>query len=382
MKYVKLFENYKSQIFIEKLASLIIKDITKRTIKYKKWDEYNEEYSTDLLIYSILPSALNNVNTNKHGFDSEFKKFIKDNNKWLRILVEEEYNNSPKGDYTAHKYRDKEITLYYSDKDITFYYNSLNGDFSKIEHWNLVNFLNTRKNALEHELQHAYDDWRSNNKFVKYDKNFPYKGSDNYLSKYYKSSHEISAFFTSTISEIFDYDYRTKSKYGVGEYIDTTKWEDVLQAFMAEFPIWEEQSDKVKKRLTIRLYQIYDNKIGKRSTPQIDITDKVNKLSGELRKKYGSSIYIFYSHTYNYIKIDKIKVDTIEEEIEIYKEIIRLADINRKTITTNIHKGWTTNAIMKAKKYLKELGFTKNHLSNTDYRFMDDYIRYTKRKDK
>ena len=56
------------------------------------------------------------------------------------------------------------------------------------------------------------------------------------------------------------------------------------------------------------------------------------------------------------------------------------ADIYRKTIAVDLIKNYTTKSIFYGKQYLKLFGFIKNTKPKRDYKFMEGYIRYTKRK--
>lgn len=386
MKYLKLYENVKSHNQIITLSKLIITAIVNRTIKYKKWNDNDDMYENNsaLMMYCILPVVLKDIDVRGKGFDINFRNFIKNKKKWFRISVDVKSSDSNvEGVYKRDNFvtyrQNKEIYLYYDKDDIENYFKKLDGDLKKINYYNLSEFLEKGRNSLIHELQHAYDDWNSNSKAFKPNRITPNKNDENKEKKYntyLKSSHEISAFFTNTTDKVFN----QKNINGYYHVYDPTKWEDAMKSFIELYPKWEILNDKIKKRLITRLYQIWDDKYGgNKKFNKKDITEKLKKLVVELRKEYDGEIYIYYYHDNNSIEIKTIKVNSIEIEKNIYKKIIRLADTYRKIITTNVYKGFTTSAIMKAKVYLKEFGFSNNKTNKRDYRFSDDYIRYSRR---
>ena len=386
MKYIKLFENLKTHKQIEHLSELILSALANKTLKEKYWEYRNYEHNPITLIESILPVVLSKIDNKNQGFDREFKKFIKDKRAWLRIMCDE-MDSKTEGKYDSDRIKfDKnnniniEIYLYFDMNDVENYFETINKDLNNMTYHNLYKFLLLRKEALIHELQHAYDDWSSDGNAIKL-KNISKRDDkeDSYI-KYVKSPHEISAHFTHIASRILEYGYKYQPDgyYGITYNNDT--WKGAAEIFKKEFPRWEKQKPSVKKRLITRFYELWYDRYGKKDKQSKDITENVKKLVNEMRNDYGKEIYIYYHTDLNAIIIHTMKVETIENEKVIYKKLIRLADIYRKTIAVSLYKGYTTNAIGKAKEYLKEYGFIKNTKPKRDYKFREDYIRYSKRK--
>lgn len=389
MKFVKLFERYKNHNNIVKLASLIINAIANRTISYDKWNKGDKEIydnSPNNLMDNILPIILSNIDVKGKGFDKEFIKFIKDKNIWFRISTHIASDKTNKrGEYIFDNNTDKkqlQINLYYNYNDVVDYYNSLNEDISNMNYHNLVKFLNIRKNTLEHELQHAYDDRRSDGKAFKNIVRLPNRESDDYIEKhkeYSNTEHEISAFFTNTATKILDYSY--KNDRDLFSSYNLSNWKDCIEAFKREFPNWSNVTPETKKKLISRFYILWAKQF-KKKIKNIDITDKVKILQETLRSKYNTNdILLWYYHDNNYIKISEMYANSTEDEESILKEIIKLADTYRKTVGISVYKKHTSIYVMKTKKLLRVLGFNKNYgTSKSDYRFREEWIRPSKRK--
>lgn len=114
-----------------------------------------------------------------------------------------------------------------------------------VENFNHIivnNFIELFRQTIIHELQHWYDDIRSKGKY--FDRNL-----NNNHEQYLNLSHEISARFTQNVSKLDD----------VIEYND---FKDYLKHFIAMFNGWKNLDEKIKKRLTVRLFTHY-NKMDK-----------------------------------------------------------------------------------------------------------------------
>jgi len=378
-----LFENIKNQKNIEILSELVINKIVNKSLK--KYKKYKDIYNP---IYLISALSLNEIDVRGKGFDRNFQKYIKTYNLSFKFKKGEN-NSTTKATYimSNNKYISNIIEIYLTDDDLTDLFEDNN-----MNYMSFYGFLIKFKNSLIHELQHSFDDWRSDSKYLP--KNFKNR-EDKYTKrnnihdteediedkriefiKYAKSKHEISAFFTGISSELLDYSYTPKNMW---KSYDVNNWSNVMNEFKIKFPAWDEQSEKTKKRLIQRLYILWSDKFKSKHEDK-DITNKLETLVNDLRTKYDGDIYIHYSHHLNQIKIQELNVKNIETEREIYIKLIKLADTYKKTITVSLYKNYTTKMIGKAKNYLKEFGFFRNHKTNTDYKFMDEYVRYSKRK--
>lgn len=99
------------------------------------------------------------------------------------------------------------------------------------------NFIQMFRETIIHELQHWYDDIRSKGKY--FDKN-----DNNNIQQYLNLSHEISARFTENVSKLDD----------VNEY---DNFKDYFEHFINMFDGWKNLDEKIKKRLTVRLFTHY-----------------------------------------------------------------------------------------------------------------------------
>lgn len=391
---IKLFERYENHDNIKKLADLIIMAIANRTIKYDKWNKGDKDIyqsSPSTMMGMILPVVLADIDVKGKGFTREFRNFIKDKKQHFRVLAETMGKNSrTKGAYfpdnlDTYKKRVR-IELYYDKDSIdNYFYDTLDSNISNMNRYNLHKFLNLRKNTLEHELQHAFDDYRSKGKFNKGTVLLPSDvNSPNYISKYkdyVNSSHEISAFFTNTASKVLDVSYKNKSKWYADSYYDPSNWDKVSNAFKSEFPSWDSVDTNVQKKLMKRLYQLYSTMYPSKIKGK-DIKDKVKSLEKYLINKYNTDkIMLWYNHDHNYIIIDEMYANSEEDEESILKEILKLADTYKKIVGINLYKKHTSIYLTKSRKLLRSLGFFDNYKSNKrDYRFREEWIRYSKRK--
>lgn len=128
--------------------------------------------------------------------------------------------------------------------------------------------------TLLHELQHAYDDYRSKGKFIK--KNFTGKK----LETYYRSNHELNAYFTDTISKVVFYtvDYEeTPTSIDDGIVIVIRKINDfniIKQNFINQFKGWSYLTEDIKKKIIHRLGKYY-----------IMVNEKIQKYNKEKHTK-------------------------------------------------------------------------------------------------
>jgi hypothetical protein len=391
MNNIKLFERYNNYKNIEKLAELVINAITNRTMEYDKWNKGDKDYyenSPITLMSMILPIVISNIDIKAKGFTREFRNFIKDKKQHFRVEANiMSKNSSTRGSYFPDKFKnskkDIRIELYYDMNDIEDYFKSIDSDIANMNYWNLSKFLNIRKNTLEHELQHAFDDYRSNGKFLKKIINVPNRDSDDYVEKhkeYSNTPHEISAFFTNTATKVLDYGYKNKRDIFSSKH-DPSNWKQLLNAFKIEFPNWDTVDSKTQFKLIKRLSNLWNSKFKKKET-SIDITDKVKDFESTLRDKYNTEdIRLWYTHDHNYINIYELHMKSVEDEESILIEIVKFSDRHRKTVGITLQKKHTSIYVTKTRKFLRELGFFKNYGSNKqDYRFREEWIRYTKRK--
>ncbi|MFW6243425.1 MAG: hypothetical protein ACOC2W_04630, partial [bacterium] len=112
--------------------------------------------------------------------------------------------------------------------------------------------------TLQHELQHAFDDYRSNGKYIKnkqynnYRKHKDELDYDTRLKQYLNLSHEIWARFTEAISKIYEHPHLASNK----------KFNEIWEEFKRVFKIKNITDENTIKRLQKALYK-YHEKYGK-----------------------------------------------------------------------------------------------------------------------
>lgn len=309
---IKLFETYKSQIELERLTNDMIQNIVKNTLEYHKnfvWKEQRigsssmkghiydfgtegtygiqDVHNNQVKFYTDTEYRdLDSLNVewsklNLHRFTdikktflykytleyNELKDFINDEKFGnIMIIPIKDRNLSKKrlGDYNERGM----ITLYYSDDLLSELRKAKHkllkeSDFKEVDFSdNAFQILKTHFfDTLLHELQHVYDDYRSDGKYSKHLTSDFFKNKhtadllhskdrlsgeekdfiNNINKQYLKFPHEINARFTQAISKI-----------------DFTKdWTSVLKSFKYNFHGWDLMSDKYKKKLIRKLSQFF-----------------------------------------------------------------------------------------------------------------------------
>lgn len=339
MKYLKLFETYKSQKELEKLTDLCIRKIAHETWDWHDsfiWNETkgweNEPWSTEGKTFRVKflikpPGFVDNANyvvslNNGHkimfkGYNLEidykdveltwsevnqfiFKKLIVTNvyssakndinefdetrdfieNTDIQIKSTSINPNGDKGALIAYSDKNMEIRLYHNDN----YMNELSKNKREktlernvnYQEWDLYSTLYFKFNkTILHELQHAYDMYRSKGKaFKKQDKTYQdRKKRANFIQKkkeelkeeevlllsqmnreYLNLPHEIDARFTQVIKEI---NFAEIDFTETGYYYKMVPFDKVLKSFKIYIRGWDFMNAKDRKRLLRRLSQFW-----------------------------------------------------------------------------------------------------------------------------
>lgn len=197
MNIIRVFETYKSHIELEKLTLEIIELLWKKIYKNKDNSELN----------------LSEVSESRY---SELKSFITDFNKLTVATSSDE------------KFKNKKVDAFYINDTIKginykyiYIYISTERLNRFIEDSNYSLFKNMYSSILLHELQHAYDDYRSSGKFsnVKISKE-KLKDILQKYDVYYNVPHEVSAYITAYIYEtpLYQWDLEKSWETGKDEY--------------------------------------------------------------------------------------------------------------------------------------------------------------------
>lgn len=273
---IKLFENYNQIKEISDLANDIFKEAAKKirdeALEYKKAGKQGFLF--------VPPVYLRNINHTKFTI---LKDFIK--NTELVVKHESKDKASIRGNYFRNDEDQHNITIFFDMKgllkDINDKYLKLhkNDDLDEYYDYYFTLYLHGH-DTLIHELQHAYDSYRSNGKFVNTRFNNDLKKID-FISKkkegtltqdeinlieknrkeYFGIQHEVNARYTQALKETSFYNV------GSGFHNFTPKpFKDVLEDFLLNFTSWEYLSNKMKKRVKNRLYKdwiIFNNEFEK-----------------------------------------------------------------------------------------------------------------------
>lgn len=288
MKYLKLYESYSSQKELEELAKILINHITEKTLD-----------GLDSNIDSILQyktTMLGSVNPN---IFTTIKPFIeKRRNILIAILHLENFNEYCSGEacylyYKNDEYSNdpKNISHHIFVKEDPYTITKFNEYIKKWDYNNTEDILRDISNNMNksyhshllHELQHAYDDWRSNNKAIR-DKSYDYKSNTELYNKYTKNlnlnqnmkeeeldfiakhhkeylnlPHEVDARFTQAIKKTdfyeLDFDKSFENEY---EIYNMLPFEDVKKQFKRKLYPFNMLNDDEKKRVLRKFGQFYE----------------------------------------------------------------------------------------------------------------------------
>jgi len=196
-----LNETYESYSELKKLTDDIFVNLIKNS-KYKIDKFYNINEFVNIEDYKIL------------------RDFI---NAGVGLILIEKEKNDPNGSYydksLYHSQNEPEklydlfplgfIVIYFTEKYLTEK-TYLTGDF-KAFHEHEINEI---KNTMIHELQHAFDDYRSKGKYSPSNEILAsYKTDGKWIpKKYFRTNHELSAYFVSIIDNIKFFDDNNKIK--------------------------------------------------------------------------------------------------------------------------------------------------------------------------
>jgi hypothetical protein len=262
MRYFKdnISEGYSDVIEIEKLAKDILKNKSKIFANviyflFKNKDEFDSVKSDVYFNYKkeYLKNIVNFNNYNK------LKQFI--NNFDLNIKFTKEDMG-----YNDAQYIKSEslIKLNGRSKDLSETLTEFKNNILKINNKDDIFkiseeiLIDVYKISLVHELQHAYDDYRTDGKFVYHKKtqDFFKKFKNNNLKtkedfiQYLNVPHEFWAKYSETVSNFTDQD-----------------WEEdfmlLLKGFRDNFIGYKTLNDKTKRRLIKALYKLYTLKRNK-----------------------------------------------------------------------------------------------------------------------
>jgi hypothetical protein len=253
------------------------------TERYSKIDELQTLVSN---IITLMAKDIASGGTSRHGeyiFKNIFKKIDIEKYHDIKGFIKDNHVKSIS--VSLIPYQDSEG--YYIEKSGEII---LNLNPSRIETKTLSskdekvirNLLNRLYFTLIHELQHAYDDYRSNGKYVK----GSYNNDVENLEVYYRSNHELNAHFTHIISSIHEFykiDYElTPTSYDDGVVFIIKKMVDfdiIKKEFIDKFKGWDYLTHDIKNKILNKLGKYY-----------IDINEVIQRYNKEKHTKDFSSV--------------------------------------------------------------------------------------------
>jgi hypothetical protein len=252
MKHLKTLESYSNikelKILTEDIIRLMSKDIAKM-------------YTTQDDKHTIV-NLFNKIDIQKYHIIEDFIK----NNFVNKIVLFTKTGFDFKGGYL---YGEMDLNIYPLHSNIIILTSK---DGEKIQQL----LSNELYYTILHELQHAYDDYRSHGKFIKISD--IKHGKD--LERYYNSTHELSSYFTDTVSSIeFSYityeETPTSQEDGIVNVIKEMYDFDITkQNFIKKFIGWSYLTVDNKKKMLHKLGKYY-----------VIVNDEVNKYNQEKNTK-------------------------------------------------------------------------------------------------
>lgn len=256
-----LDETYKSVSEIKELASDVIRKIAEENL-----DLINKQKK---LIY-LYGMFLKSIDSSKY---EELKDFIE--NTHIVISINNKRPKDPRGQYTVFthdKYNprlEREINVYVDLEKIS---NRIDEEFKEKDELRTQDLymilFYEMYSTLIHELQHAYDDYRSKGKafktkeFDKYRKKYMQDKIDDVVeydierfTKYVNLPHEIWARFSQAMRETYfaDLDDDETGSY----YFVMIPLKDVVKSFKYKFDYYERLPEKMKKKLINKVVQFW-----------------------------------------------------------------------------------------------------------------------------
>ena len=256
-------------------------------------------------------------------------------------------------------------------------------------------FINAIEVTLVHEVQHMYDDFISNGKYIK-DKSsieyykerseFEQENPDAYLTsnpelykKYLKLQHEINARFQGFIRA-----YRGHMK--------NIMWKVIVGLMKNEINGFYLLNKTDQKRLISRLGQIY-TEVNKniitrpKQKPhplnkEVSLNNSVNDLEQTLNQRYNPQrLRLHFSPDGNILEISELLSDNPKP---IYTDLIRFADRHKLTLSMSVYANFTAekDKVTVTRKLLRDLGFKRNKGRYINWYTGNEYIRPPKERKK
>ncbi len=299
MKYIKIFETYSSQKDLEELSSVVLDYYTDKIVDMieSKFFVFNYNKLPVIELSQLNPDIYNTISdfvkengelqfniVGRKGFynykNGEKAQYIvdKDNNQLIQILGDSIFSdgNSIVDNINGHIDKwdgewDKTDFGYSSPKYDTSYHKMV--DYIKRD-------IDIYHSSLLHELQHAFDNWRSKGKYQSSNNKFhdnETKASlirskesldedeQKFISKHYKDylnlRYEVDARFTQAIKKIefHDVEWDLTTEYSIGDFLYVMiPFEKVFKSFKRLYHGYKDLYPKEKRRVDKKLGQFFE----------------------------------------------------------------------------------------------------------------------------
>lgn len=294
---IKLFETYKSQKELEILSQEIMKRVSKAL--FNRYQEADSEIKAIPPIrIAELPLEFESKITLQKEYDSyqEIEDFIKNSNTWVYFLPKGFKGTRSNGDFYYEKqWKSRKIRIFLTKKTFE------NLNLTKDQGFDILNdpkisdedkerefnnqmyrfYFHEYESVLLHELQHAYDHYRSEGKAIHHSDEFATKkqkyvdiiNSDrlnflnieqiNFIEDYQKDylnlKHEVDARFAQAIknTDMLDTDYEYWKKYDELKVV-IKPFNRVLKDFKYNMHGYDDLSQEEQKRVLRKLGQFYE----------------------------------------------------------------------------------------------------------------------------
>ncbi len=274
-----LFESLESQQNIDKLSHEILTVSAKLTLEY---DIFPNPDGSEI-IHQFHAIKINSEDINAENYSDAFQRFIKQRKIIVYFVPHILGNFESDSISTRGAYRPPGSIYLKLDTDLLKRVNDIlnhrnQGAFNTLELdagylYTLLYYA--YHSTLIHELQHAFDDWKSSGKYLntKLGNQFQvtvykYMGqnleaiSDKDLSglntSYLKSPHEVNARFTQAFAKIRMWKFADPDSFSSNDKRIKHPFEKVKESFISNFDNWHMLSSSTKRQLIKRVFIMWD----------------------------------------------------------------------------------------------------------------------------
>jgi hypothetical protein len=297
MNTVRLFESYKSQKELEILAQEIMKRASKAIFR-RFPNEEDQIKSVPNVVLEQLSLEFESRVTLEPEIDEyeEIADFIKNSGTWIYFLPKGYRGTTSQGDFHYDEYwKTRKIRIYLKKETFEDFNRVKEQGFEILKDPEISEedkkqefndqmyrfYLYQYESVLLHELQHAYDDYRSKGKAIRHSDEFQDKKQkyldimntdmarflndeqmnmiQDYQKDYLNLKHEVDARFAQAIkkTDMLDTDHEYWDKYDDLKVV-IKPFDDVLKNFKYNMLGYKELSEEEQRRILRKLGQFYE----------------------------------------------------------------------------------------------------------------------------